>query len=209
MKKLLITTIACLCIHICFSQEKKLLFRGFASPSLCSSPTVNRIFRNGVITEKSLSRKSNIFFGGGIQLLKKIDKDLFLGGEFGFTPKGFLATRDTFYQNGSRSGSSFNRDDLYFLESTIFLEKQIIQKESKLKYIISSGLFYGARFPSIYRQDVKTHGNDLGASISLGGIRNNTFVKIDYRQGLIDLNNYLNADFKTKTISLKVGFTNL
>ena len=205
MKRGALITLIFLMAFNSHAQEKKLSLRIYVSPSICQSPTQYRTFKDGQVTLTNMGKSNGLFFGGGLELLKKMNTNWLIGGNFDFVSKGYLATRDTTYNNGSLSGTEFTRTDLNFLETTIFIEKQIIAQDPKYKFMFSAGLFYGLHVPNYIGFDLEANGNDFGASIAGGIQRKKVFFKLDYKKGLIIICNNANAFFKTNIISFKVG----
>jgi len=207
MKKNIIVILICLIGMHCYAQEKKVILRGYISPSICRIPTQHRIFKDGKATSTDLTKSNGLFFGGSIELLRKLDKNWLLGGDLGFISKGYFAARDTTYSNGSLGGTGFERTDLNFLETTFFIEKQVLLKNPKNKILFSSGLFYGLHIPNIVGFGLEANGNDFGTSISIGIQRKRTLAKFEFKKGLINITNNANSSFKTNILSFKMGYS--
>ena len=207
MKKGTIVILTCIIAIHSYGQEKKFTLRGYVSPGICKSPTQHRIFKDGKVTLTNLTKSNGLFFGGGFELLRNFEKNWLLGGDFGFISKGYFATRDTTYNNGSFGGTGFSRTDLNFLETTIFIEKQVLLKDPKYKIMFSTGLFYGLHIPNIIGFGLEAKGNDFGTSISVGIQRKRSFAKLDFKRGLTNIENNANASFKTKILSFKIGYS--
>jgi len=190
-----------------YGQEKKFTLRGYISPSICKSPTQHRTFRDGKVTLTNLTSSSVLFFGGGLEVLKNLDKNWLIGGDLGFMSKGYFATRDTTYNNGSFGGTGFTRTDLNFLETIVFIEKQLVLKNPNYRITFSSGLFYGLHIPNIVGFGLEANGNDFGTSLSIGIQRKPIFVKLDFQKGLINIQNNANSSFKTNMLSFKIGYS--
>lgn len=199
--------IICLLAMHSYGQERKVTLNVYISPSICQSPTQYRVFNDGKVTLTNLTKSSSLFFGFGLQLLKSLDKNWLIGGDLGFASKGYFATRDTIYNIGSLSGTGFTRTDLNFLETTVFMEKQIILKNPVYRIMFSTGLFYGLHIPNIFGFGLEANGNDIGTSLSIGIQRKRIFTKLDFKKGLIDIKNNANSSFKTNILSFKIGYS--
>lgn len=207
MKKNIIVILICLIGMHSYAQEKKFILRGYISPSICKVSTQHRIFKDGKATLTNLTKSSGLFFGGGIELLRKLEKNWLLGGELGFISKGYFATKDTTYNNGSLGGTGFERTDLNFLETTLLIEKQVFLKNPEYKIMFSSGLFYGLHIPNIVGFGLEANGNDFGTSISVGIQRKRSFAIFSFKKGLTNIENNANSSFKTNILSFKIGYS--
>ena len=206
MKALLIA-FTCLIVMHCNAQEKQLILRLYVSPGICISPTQHRVFNDGTATLTNLTKSNGLFFGGGLEVLKNLNKNWLVGGDLGFISKGYFATRDTIYNNGGFNGTSFTRTDLNFVETTAFIEKQIILKNPDYKIMFSSGLFYGLHISNIIGFGLEASGNDIGTSLSIGIQRKRSFVKLDFQKGLTNIKNNADSYFKTNILSFKIGYS--
>ena len=142
--------------------------------------------------------------------MKKLQNNFLLGGDFAYISKGNLKIYDTVYSNGSISGFSFQRIELPYIETTIFLEKQVILKNQKDRILFSSGLFFGLHASYIGRFVLQAKGNndignDFGVSCAVGIQKKRFFTKFDFKKGLINIKNDKAAIFKTTIIALKIG----
>lgn len=209
MKHILIILITWLIAIHSYSQEKKLTFRGYISPSICKSPTQYRTIIDNNVSLTDMTKSSRLFFGAGIEMLRKLNQNWFVGGDLGFVSKGYFALRETNYQNGSLSGTGFARTDLNFLETTLLLEKQLSMKNPENRILLSAGLFYGLHLPNITSFGVEANGNDLGTSLSLGLKRKRFFAKLNLKNGFINIKNNIGSSFKTNILSFKIGYSNL
>ncbi len=79
MKKNLITIITLLIGLNSHAQEKKFAFRVYISPSICKSSIQNRNFKDGSVTLTNLTKSQGLFFGGGLETLKKLNKNWLIG----------------------------------------------------------------------------------------------------------------------------------
>lgn len=206
LRKNTIVILICLIGMHSSAQEKKFTLRGYISPSICKLSTQHRIFTDGKAISTDLTKSSGLFFGGGIELLRKFHKNWLLDGDLGFISKGYFATRDTTYNNGSFGGTGFERTDLNFLETTLSIEKQVLLKNPKYKIMFSSSLFYGLHIPNIVGFGLEASGNDFGTSISTGIQRKRTLVKVEFKKGLTNIANNANSSFKTNILSFKIGY---
>ncbi len=188
-------------------QDKKLTLRLYISPSISKSPTQYRVFNDGKVTLTDLTKSNKLFFGGGVALLKRFDRNWLIGGDVGFASKGFFATRDTIFNNGGLSGTSFKRTDLNFLQTTIFTEKHTILNNSDFKLLYSFGFFYGLHIPNIIESGLEANGNDFGTSLGIGVQRKRLSTKLDYQKGLVNISNNANSLFKTNILSFKLGYS--
>ena len=189
------------------AQEKKITLRLYVSPSICKSPTQYRVFNDGKATLTNLTKSNELFFGGGVALLKHVKGNWFVGGDLAFASKGFLATRDTIYNNGGLGGTSFKRTDLNFLQTTIFIENQTSLNNSDYSLLFSTGMFYGMHIPNIIGVGLEANGNDFGTSLSIGVQRKRILTKLHYQKGLVKILNNANSSFKTNILSFKFGYT--
>ncbi len=114
---------------------------------------------------------------------------------------------DTVYNYGSFTGTAYTRMDLNFLETTLFLEKQILLNNPKYRIMLSTGLFYGLHIPNIISFGSEAKGNDFGTSISVGVQKSNSFVKLDLKNGLTNIRNDAKSSFKTNILSFKIGYS--
>ena len=189
------------------AQDKTLALRLYLSPAICRTFTQYRVLSDGVATLNNLTKSSGVFFGGGVAVLKNIDENWLIGGDIGFVSKGDFAIRDSVYHNGGFGGTSFTREELNFLQTLVFVERQKELKNKDDKLLFASGIFYGMRFRSLigYGLDVKAH--DFGTSVSLGIQHRRFFTKIDYQMGLVNIKNAVGSEFKTNILSFKIGYS--
>jgi hypothetical protein len=205
--KILLIICACLSGVQTLSQETKVKLNLYISPSICKSPTQNRVLNDGKATLTNLTRASGLFFGGGLELLRNLKKNWLIGGDLGFISKGYFAIRDVRNSNGSFSGTGFTRTDLNFVETSFFLGKLLQLKGTGYKISFSSGLFYGFRAPLLSDFGLKASGNDLGTLLSIGIERKRFFLKVNSKRGMINIENNVNSTFRTNIICFKFGYT--
>lgn len=210
MKKILLSAGFLISIQL-YAQHQKIKGRLYLNPGIGFSPIVHRIFNDGDITSITVTKKIEIVWGGGIEVLKDLKNNFYLAGDLAFILKGNLKTYDTVYSRGSIAGYSFSNEGLSYIETTIFLEKQVPLKNLNNRILFSSGLFYGihgSHLGSLILQGSKSDfGNDFGAILSLGIQRRGFFTKFDFKKGLINMKNDKNILFKTNVLTLKVGLT--
>lgn len=205
MKKAVLIILTSLLAMYSYGQVKKIILSGYVSSGISKSPTQHTIYKNGKVTSSNLTKSSGIFFGAGIILLRKLGENWNLGGDLAFISKGYFATRDTAYNVGSLGSTSYRSTDLNYLETTLFIEKQILFDNPDYKLLFSSGLFYGLHVTPISGSGLEANGNDFGTSISFGIQRKRMYAKLDFKKGLLDIKNNTNASFKTNILSLKIG----
>ena len=189
------------------AQNQRFFLRGFLCPSICQSPTFNRTIVDSKVTESYLEKSTTLFWGGGFEGLVKIKNSWLIGCDVDFTSKGYLATKDVTYSNGSLSGNSFRRTDMNFLESNLFVEKQFQIPDSKCTLLCSAGLFYGIHVPNIIGIGLELEGNDFGSSLCTGIKWKSAVFKLDYRNGMKDIDNKAKAIFRTNILRLQFGYT--
>lgn len=183
------------------AQEKSWHVRAYLNPILARSTINYQDLKDNQITSNVIERKSGVFFGAGIEVLKGIGNDLFVGGDFSFNSKGYVAFEQKF--SGSQQGYSYRRDDIAFMEIKIQLEKHfLISNLNTLSF--SSGLFYGKR-PAIFG-GASLYGNDFGPTFSFGIIRKKIFGQIIFEKGLLNIENDAQVKFKTSIIGLHLGY---
>lgn len=198
------------CLTI-FGQEKSWNLRGYLNPGVSISPINHKIYENGKTTLNEMSRKGRVgIWGAGVDLLKRVGDDLFIGTNASFITKGYLATHTRWFLDGYEAGTGYSRDDLTYLETKIYLEKHYLIPNSNKKFTLGAGLFYGARPLIIWgkRPDVgfDLFGSDFGPHISAGILVNKFYSKLEFEQGLIYVKNDEGAKFKTGIISLQIGY---
>lgn len=206
MKKSIIVIVICLIALHADGQERKFALRGFISPGIGQLSTQNRIFEDGKETLTNMTKSSGLFFGGSVQILRKLENNWLLGGDLGFISKGYFATMDSTYNFGSLAGTGFERTDLNFLETTLSIEKQVLLKNSDYSLLFSSGVFYGIHIPKIVGFGLEANGNDFGTSLSIGIQRKRCLAKFEYKKGLTNISNNINSSFRTNILSLKIGY---
>lgn len=194
------------CLTI-FGQDKSWNVRGYLNPGVGISPVQHKIVENRNIVSNEMSRKGKgIFWGAGIDLLKRVDGDLFLAINASFITKGYLATYIKSFDLGYESGTGYRRDDLVYLETKINVEKHFLISNSEIKYLISAGFFYGVRPRIGGGGDGMLYGSDFGPNISAGILKNRFYSKLEFEKGLLFVKNDEEARFKTGVISLQIGY---
>ena len=198
------------CLTI-FGQDKPWHFRGYLSPGVAISPVQHKRYENGETSLNEMSRKGRVgLWGAGVDLLKRVNDDLFIGTNASFITKGYLATYTKWFSGGYENGTGYSRDDLTYLETKIYLEKHFLISNSNKKFSIGAGFFYGAR-PLINwgggpGPGFDLFGSDFGPNISGGILINRFYSKLEFEKGLLFVKNDEEARFKTGMISLQIGY---
>lgn len=194
-----------------FGQGKSWHLRGYLNPGVSISPINHKTYENGKATLNEVSRQGRVgLWGAGVDLLKSVGEDLFIGTNASFITKGYLATHTRWMLDGYETGTGYSRDDMTYLETKIYLEKHLLISESAKKITIGAGLFYGARPNMIWgkRPDVgfDLYGSDFGPVISIGFSINKFYSNLEFEKGLINVKNDESLNFKTGIISLQLGY---
>ena len=194
------------CLTI-FGQDKSWHLRGYLNPGVSISPIQHKSRENGENTLNEMSHKGRVgIWGAGVDLLKPVGDDLFIGTNASFITKGYLATYTKWFNGGYQSGTGYSRDDLTYLETKINVEKHFLISNSGMKYLVSAGFFYGVRPRIGGGGDGMLYGSDFGPNISAGILKNKFYSKLEFEKGLLFVKNDEEARFKTGMISLQIGY---
>lgn len=190
-----------------FAQEKGFVFRGYISPAIGQSLIQNRVFEDGKVTSTNLTKKPGLFFGVGLEVLKKMENNWLIGADLGFLSKGYLATEDSSFSYGGLTGTTYIRADMNFWQPAIFVEKQFLLKNPDYRVLLKGGIFYGLHVTNLIGFGLEADGNDFGTSLGLGIQRKRAFVKLDYEKGFLYIKNNADASFRTNILRFKIGFS--
>ena len=148
-----------------------------------------------------------MFFGVGLEVLKKMENNCLIGAELGYVSKGYLATDDSSFSYGGLTGTTYIRADMNFWQPAIFVEKQFVLKNPDYSVLLNGGLFYGLHVTNLIGFGLEADGNDFGTSLALGIQRKRAFVKLDFEKGLIFIRNNADASFRTNVLRFKIGYS--
>ena len=200
-------TFQIVCILFLFScltvsaQEKSWNVRAYLNPILARSPINYQEFQDNQITSDVIKRKTGAFWGAGIEVLKGMGNDLFVGGDVSFNSKGYVAKEQKYF--GSQGGYSYQREDIVFMELKLLLEKHFLISDVNT-LTVSSGLFYGKR-PTIWGASL--YGDDFGPNVSIGIIRDRIYGQLVFEKGLLDIKNDVRVvHFKTSILGIHMGY---